>query len=64
VRTLSGDCPELTLTVNSTTVVTSPSTKFTGGNCKHLLSGTDISARGTVRGNGTIDAIAIQIGHN
>jgi len=64
VRTLSGDCPELTLTVNSTTVVTGPSTKFTGGNCKHLQSGTDISARGTVRGNGTIDAIAIQIGHD
>jgi hypothetical protein len=33
VRTLSGDCPDLTLTVASTTVVTSQSTKFTRGNC-------------------------------
>jgi hypothetical protein len=64
VRSLSGDCPDLTLTVNGTTVVTSQSTKFTGGNCKHLQSGTDISASGTVRGNGTIDASAIQIGHD
>jgi hypothetical protein len=64
VRSLSGDCPDLTLTVNGTTVVTSQSTKFTGGNCKHLQSGLNISASGTVRGNGTIDANAIQIGHD
>jgi len=63
VRSLSGDCPDLTLTVNSTTVVTSQSTQFSGGNCKHLQSGTDISATGTVRSNGAIEAATIRIGH-
>ena len=62
VRSFSGDCPNLTLTVNGTTVVTSQSTQFTGGNCKHLQSGDDISATGTVRSNGAIDAVAIRIG--
>ena len=62
VRTLSGDCPNLTLIVNGTTVVTSQSTQFAGGNCKHLQSGDDISATGAVRSNGAIDAVAIRIG--
>ena len=62
VRSLSGDCPNLTLTVNGTTVVISQSTQFTGGNCKKLKSGDDISATGTVRSNGAIDAAAIRIG--
>jgi hypothetical protein len=62
VRNLSGDCPNLTLTVNSTSVVTSQSTQFSGGNCKHLQSGDDISVTGTARSNGSIDAVTIRIG--
>jgi len=63
VRSLSGDCPNLTLTVNGTTVVIGESTKFTGGNCKHLQSGDDISATGTVLGNGAVVATDVRIGH-
>jgi hypothetical protein len=62
VRSLSGDCPDLILTVNGTTIVTSQSTKFTGGNCKHLESGTGISATGTVLANGSIEAASLRIG--
>jgi hypothetical protein len=62
VSSLSGECPDLILTVNGTTVVTSQSTKFTGGNCKHLESGTGISATGTVLGNGSIEAASVRIG--
>jgi len=61
VRVVSGKCPDLTLTVNSTTVVVSQSTTFTGGDCKHLKSGNDISASGTVGSNGAIAAVAIRI---
>jgi len=60
VRSLSGGCPDLILTVNGTKVVTSKSTKFTGGNCKHLEAGASISASGTVRADGSVDAIEIR----
>jgi uncharacterized protein DUF5666 len=59
---LSGECPDLILTVNGTTVVTSQSTKFTGGNCKHLQSGSGISATGTLLSNGSVEATSIRIG--
>jgi hypothetical protein len=62
VRSLSGSCPDLVLTVNGTTVVTSQSTKFTGGNCKHLQSNSGISATGTLLSNGSIQAVSIRIG--
>jgi hypothetical protein len=62
VRSFSGNCPDLILTVNGTTVITSQSTKFTGGNCKHLQSGSGISATGTVLSSGSIEAVSIRIG--
>src|SRR5215467_8238344 len=44
VRNLSGNCPDLILIVNGTTIAASESTKFTGGNCKHLQPGSGVSA--------------------
>jgi hypothetical protein len=62
VRHLSGNCPDLILIVNDTTIAASESTKFTGGNCKHLQPGSGISATGTVLSSGSIEAVSIRIG--
>ena len=62
-RNLSGDCPDIGFTVNGASVQASKSTKFGGGDCKHLKSGATVTVVGLVQ-SGAISAIAIQISKN
>ena len=59
-RNVSGDCPEISFTVNGTAVATTKTTKFTGGKCDKIKNGTDVSVTG-VSQDGMISASAVQI---
>jgi hypothetical protein len=58
VTAMTGVCPTLTLTVNSTTVLTNGSTTFKTA-CANIKVGTRVDVEGSRQGNGSLLATRI-----
>jgi len=61
VSGLSGTCPDLTFTVNGTTIVANASTIFEDGSCSTVQNGTRVEIKGTRRSNGSVLATRVDI---
>jgi hypothetical protein len=59
VASVSSACPDLTLVIESTTVYLTRQTQFTGGTCADLRAGLHAAAKGTRRGDGSMDALHV-----
>jgi len=44
--------------------VTDSNTKFTQGNCKHMVNGLDVGIVGTVTASGTVHATRVEMKNN
>lgn len=61
VSNLSGGCPTLTFTVQSTTVKTNNATKFQDGPCARVANGTRVEAEGKRQADRSILATKVEI---
>jgi hypothetical protein len=61
VTSLGGACPDLTVTVSGTRVVTTASTKYRGGNCRHIAEGTRVFVVGERQSDGSVRAEGIDL---
>jgi len=61
VSGLSGTCPDLTFTVNGTTIVANASTIFEDGSCSTVQNGTRVEIKGTRQSNGSVLATKVDI---
>ncbi len=61
VAGLSGACPSIQFTLGTTTVTTSPSTKFSDGTCSQIATGTLVEVKGTKQANGSIAATSVSL---
>src|SRR6185295_4540020 len=61
VSSVSGVCPNVTISVRGMTIVVDGSTDFKKGDCRDLRQGRDIEGSGTPQSNGTIKATEIRV---
>lgn len=61
VSAFSGSCPNLTLTVNGTSVTTNSSTQFSGAGCRAVVVGAKVEIKGTRQPNGSILASRVKV---
>ena len=61
MSSLSGGCPNLTITVRGMTIVVDRSTNIKGGNCNDLRRGRRVEGSGTTQPNGTIQATDLRV---
>jgi hypothetical protein len=61
IASLSGGCPNVTLTVRSITIVTDRSTEFKKSKCDDLRRGRTVSGEGLTQANGTIKATELRV---
>jgi hypothetical protein len=60
---IGGSCPNVTLSVNGTSIITSPATQFKNGSCASLRSGVKIEVKGARQANGSVLASKVEIDH-
>jgi len=61
VFSVSGSCPNVTIVVNSLTIVVDRSTDFKKSNCNDLRRGRDVVGVGLKEANATIKATDIRV---
>ena len=61
VSTLSGSCPNVTITVRGMTIVLDKSTDYSRSDCGDLRRGRDVTGSGVTQPNGTIKATDIRV---
>jgi hypothetical protein len=62
ISSVSGGCPNVSLTVSGTTIVVDGSTSFSkNASCTDLRRGRDLSGSGTTQPNGSIKATNIRV---
>jgi hypothetical protein len=61
VSSLSGSCPNVTITVRGMTIVLDRSTDFSRSDCDDLRRGRDVTGSGVTQPNGTIKATDIRV---
>lgn len=61
VSALTGSCPTLTFTVDTTRVVTNGSTEFRGIACTAIVNGARVDAQGARQADGSIIAAKVDI---
>jgi len=61
VSSVSGGCPNVTITVGGMTIIIDRSTNFKGSGCEDLRSGRNVEGSGTPQSNGTIKATDIRV---
>lgn len=61
VSAFSGSCPNVTMTVNGTSVTTNASTQFSGAACSALVMGAKVEVKGTRQPNGSILASRVKV---
>jgi hypothetical protein len=54
IASIGGGCPNVTLSMNGTSIITSPATQFKNGSCTSLRSGLKIEVKGTRQANGSV----------
>ena len=59
--TPAGTCPEISFTVGTTTVTTSPATKFEGGDCSAVQQDVRLEAKGVRQADGSLLAFKVEI---
>ena len=64
VAALTGKCPALTFTLGTTTVKTSPSTRFADSSCSLIANGKRVEAKGPRQADGSIAATKVEVAHN
>jgi hypothetical protein len=64
IVSMSGACPNVTLTVRGMTIVTDRSTTFTRSKCDDMRRGRSVSGTGTTQPNGTIKATEMRVSQN
>ena len=63
IANIGGSCPNVTLSVSGTSIITSPATQFKNGSCASLRSGLKIEVKGTRQANGSVLASKLDIDH-
>jgi len=61
VSSVSGRCPDVTITVGGMTIVVDRSTDFKKSKCDDLRAGRNVDGSGTTQTNGTIKATEIRV---
>jgi all-beta uncharacterized protein/uncharacterized protein DUF5666 len=62
IGSVSGECPNVTFTVQGMTIVTDRSTDYTKSRCSDLHRGRDVSGAGMAQPDGTIKATDLRVG--
>ena len=64
VAGLTGACPAVTFTINTTTVKTSATTRFANDSCGLLSNGRRVEVKGARQADGSIAATKVEVAHN